>query len=147
MFVLCVYFFFFKQKEADVLAISDWSSDVVSSDLSAIRRGRSAAFGTKSPAKPHKLAIQGWPSWMIIAPARRAARTTGGEPNPRTTRFAAASAPTNSQSPTSEPCCSRLRDLAPSPSPPAPKPTLTASATPTGVRSASPFSADQKTGG
>src|SRR3546814_7599802 len=50
---------------------------------STIRRGRSAAFGTKSPAKPHKLAIQGWPSWMIIAPARRAARTTGGEPKRR----------------------------------------------------------------
>src|SRR3546814_3768304 len=29
----CVYFFFFKHKTADVLRISDWSSDVCSSDL------------------------------------------------------------------------------------------------------------------
>src|SRR3546814_8836541 len=35
---------------------------------STIRRGRSAAVGAKRPAKPHKQAIQGWRSWMIIAP-------------------------------------------------------------------------------
>src|SRR3546814_20011591 len=31
----CVYFFFFKQKTAYEMRISDWSSDVCSSDLSA----------------------------------------------------------------------------------------------------------------
>src|SRR3546814_2618687 len=31
--VLCVYFFFFKQKTAYEMRISDWSSDVCSSDL------------------------------------------------------------------------------------------------------------------
>src|SRR3546814_6779909 len=31
--VLCVVFFFFKQKTADEMRISDWSSDVCSSDL------------------------------------------------------------------------------------------------------------------
>src|SRR3546814_16907520 len=57
---------------------------------STIRRGRSSAFGPKSPAKPNKLAIKGWPSWMIIAPARREARTPGGEHTTRTTRNARA---------------------------------------------------------
>src|SRR3546814_8734777 len=34
MFVVCFYFFFFKQKTAYEMRISDWSSDVCSSDLS-----------------------------------------------------------------------------------------------------------------
>src|SRR3546814_10286356 len=33
MFVISVYFFFFKQKTAYEMRISDWSSDVCSSDL------------------------------------------------------------------------------------------------------------------
>src|SRR3546814_5766777 len=43
-FVFChvVYFFFFKQKTAYELRISDWSSDVCSSDLTA-RRERVAS--------------------------------------------------------------------------------------------------------
>src|SRR3546814_2062293 len=32
-FFICVYFFFFKQKTAYEMRISDWSSDVCSSDL------------------------------------------------------------------------------------------------------------------
>src|SRR3546814_7859528 len=32
---MCVYFFFFKQKTAYEMRISDWSSDVCSSDLTA----------------------------------------------------------------------------------------------------------------
>src|SRR3546814_10961157 len=38
-FFLCIFvlFFFFKQKTAYEMRISDWSSDVCSSDLSAIR--------------------------------------------------------------------------------------------------------------
>src|SRR3546814_8986090 len=32
-FILCVFFFFFKQKTAYEMRISDWSSDVCSSDL------------------------------------------------------------------------------------------------------------------
>src|SRR3546814_7749993 len=35
MFVLYIFFFFFKQKTAYELRISDWSSDVCSSDLHA----------------------------------------------------------------------------------------------------------------
>src|SRR3546814_20247275 len=34
--LICVFFFFFKQKTAYEMRISDWSSDVCSSDLSAI---------------------------------------------------------------------------------------------------------------
>src|SRR3546814_7121318 len=37
---LFVMFFFFKQKTAYEMRISDWSSDVCSSDLGAGRRGR-----------------------------------------------------------------------------------------------------------
>src|SRR3546814_19562113 len=35
-FVLCFFFFFFKQKTAYEMRISDWSSDVCSSDLEAV---------------------------------------------------------------------------------------------------------------
>src|SRR3546814_6363976 len=35
----CVVFFFFKQKTAYEMRISDWSSDVCSSDLLAIKHG------------------------------------------------------------------------------------------------------------
>src|SRR3546814_15055736 len=35
--VICVFFFFFKQKTAYEMRISDWSSDVCSSDLTRIR--------------------------------------------------------------------------------------------------------------
>src|SRR3546814_2349325 len=35
--VICVFFCFFKQKTAYEMRISDWSSDVCSSDLSAAR--------------------------------------------------------------------------------------------------------------
>src|SRR3546814_9833710 len=35
---MCLYFFFFKQKTAYEMRISDWSSDVCSSDLGAVWR-------------------------------------------------------------------------------------------------------------
>src|SRR3546814_7702774 len=35
VFVVCCFFFFFKQKTAYEMRISDWSSDVCSSDLAA----------------------------------------------------------------------------------------------------------------
>src|SRR3546814_16335745 len=37
--VLCFFFFFFKQKTAYEMRISDWSSDVCSSDLRGFERG------------------------------------------------------------------------------------------------------------
>src|SRR3546814_11940618 len=39
----CIYFFFFKQKTAYEMRISDWSSDVCSSDLGKIRRSGCSA--------------------------------------------------------------------------------------------------------
>src|SRR3546814_8392293 len=39
---MCFFFFFFKQKTAYELRISDWSSDACSSDLSGPRRSRAA---------------------------------------------------------------------------------------------------------
>src|SRR3546814_14430309 len=38
MWVVCLSFFFFKQKTAYEMRISDWSSDVCSSDLRQLRR-------------------------------------------------------------------------------------------------------------
>src|SRR3546814_1846684 len=42
---LCVCFFFFKQKTAYEMRISDWSSDVCSSDLATIGRIRTVGPG------------------------------------------------------------------------------------------------------
>src|SRR3546814_2108012 len=44
MCVYCCYFFFFKQKTAYEMRISDWSSDVCSSDLEELRLHRSIIF-------------------------------------------------------------------------------------------------------
>src|SRR3546814_6037512 len=41
----CLYFFFFKQKTAYEMRISDWSSDVCSSDLYGPRRARRLLVG------------------------------------------------------------------------------------------------------
>src|SRR3546814_5050594 len=38
--ILMLFFFFFKQKTAYEMRISDWSSDVCSSDLAALRKNR-----------------------------------------------------------------------------------------------------------
>src|SRR3546814_8286914 len=38
IFAICVIFFFFKQKTVYEMRISDWSSDVCSSDLVALQR-------------------------------------------------------------------------------------------------------------
>src|SRR3546814_2608118 len=40
--MLCVFFFFFKQKTAYEMRISDWSSDVCSSDLGSCERALDA---------------------------------------------------------------------------------------------------------
>src|SRR3546814_8165128 len=41
---LCIFFFFFKQKTAYEMRISDWSSDVCSSDLDRIPAGKPAGI-------------------------------------------------------------------------------------------------------
>src|SRR3546814_6037946 len=48
-FVYCFFFFFFKQKTAYEMRISDWSSDVCSSDL-GLRTHRAESGGDESPA-------------------------------------------------------------------------------------------------
>src|SRR3546814_6664823 len=62
---VCVgYFFFFKQKTAYEMRISDWSSDVCSSDLVHL----SALVDGKSPARS-----------MVLDPARKPATTSAGQ--------------------------------------------------------------------
>src|SRR3546814_2184388 len=50
LYFMCVFFvfFFFKQKTAYEMRISDWSSDVCSSDLGGVRRG---AGGIQQPGQ------------------------------------------------------------------------------------------------
>src|SRR3546814_8981120 len=50
--VLCYVdclFFFFKQKTADEMRISDWSSDVCSSDLQLVGGARPITLGLRAP--------------------------------------------------------------------------------------------------
>src|SRR3546814_11695106 len=58
----CFWFFFFKQKTAYEMRISDWSSDVCSSDLSesfsGAARSRVAACGLKAYFAPMKIDLQ-----------------------------------------------------------------------------------------
>src|SRR3546814_7056310 len=70
--------FFFKQKTAYAMRISDWSSDVCSSDLFAAscRQGRALGFDGKSLIHPKTLAVANGifgPSSEEIAWARRIA--------------------------------------------------------------------------
>src|SRR3546814_7314400 len=58
MVMLLVFFFFFKQKTAYEMRISDWSSDVCSSDLK-----------TSAMAVPSAIPIQNW--YRIIRLPRR----------------------------------------------------------------------------
>src|SRR3546814_8122322 len=56
--LICVYnifFFFFKQKTAYEMRISDWSSDVCSSDL---RRGNSFAFSSSLSSTPSSYSVR-----------------------------------------------------------------------------------------
>src|SRR3546814_5868212 len=51
--VVCLFFFFFKQKTAYEMRISDWSSDVCSSDLCQFPRAGaiSAPYGRSAPSR------------------------------------------------------------------------------------------------
>src|SRR3546814_1083543 len=54
--MLCLFFFFFKQKTAYEMRISDWSSDVCSSDLATIRemdRLEKAIYTAEDPVEYH----------------------------------------------------------------------------------------------
>src|SRR3546814_3473315 len=59
--VLCVFFIlFFKQKTAYEMRISDWSSDVCSSDLGDRRRGGRIHHEAVRPGNPRDQAFAGW---------------------------------------------------------------------------------------
>src|SRR3546814_18469505 len=51
LFIVCFFFFFFKQKTAYEMRISDWSSDVCSSDLAGARSGARGAAPVGIPVK------------------------------------------------------------------------------------------------
>src|SRR3546814_3867282 len=73
-----VFFFFFKQKTAYEMRISDWSSDVCSSDLFNDRRVRQAlnlAVERRAIAE-RLLAIGNPPAWGVVPP--RIAGSGGG---------------------------------------------------------------------
>src|SRR3546814_4735368 len=55
----CVYFFFFKQKTAYEMRISDWSSDVCSSDLAVAVPVRLAGGRRRQPVYPRRQGAAG----------------------------------------------------------------------------------------
>src|SRR3546814_7824815 len=61
--ICCVYFFFFKQKTADEMRISDWSSDVCSSDLIR-RQERLATIRAALDLEHQRLAV--WATVLLI---------------------------------------------------------------------------------
>src|SRR3546814_8790954 len=70
--VVYVFFFFFKQKTAYEMRISDWSSDVCSSDLSPRARFRAAH---SSPDRPAPLRIRTFEAlWQACATVRSQAQ-------------------------------------------------------------------------
>src|SRR3546814_18354152 len=60
MLYVC-FFFFFKQKTAYELRISDWSSDVCSSDLSATRQRGQRTIFCPLPLQDGVSTVSGWP--------------------------------------------------------------------------------------
>src|SRR3546814_1015249 len=78
--VVIHWFFFFKQKTAYEMRISDWSSDVCSSDLvhaprleiAAVRTARNLAIG----------ALSGQPDFEVIGLARRESHVARAQPHP-----------------------------------------------------------------
>src|SRR3546814_778349 len=91
MTVVCLIFFFFKQKTAYEMRISDWSSDVCSSDLNygrafAVikRRGAGQYEQCRAGSSPSRRAIQGegWACSVRFIRCMAAAREgTKGAPN------------------------------------------------------------------
>src|SRR3546814_9406635 len=61
-----LFFFFFKQKTAYEMRISDWSSDVCSSDLDR-RRGLTPSDATRNPAQIHHANPRSLPPYSVQA--------------------------------------------------------------------------------
>src|SRR3546814_7926830 len=75
---LCFVFFFFKQKTAYEMRISDWSSDVCSSDLDQNKRDNALLFAVKRAASfdIHDNNIDHLVRWLLYC-ARRSATCLG----------------------------------------------------------------------
>src|SRR3546814_12973267 len=71
-----VFFFFFKQKTAYVLRISDWGSDVCSSDL-VHRRARNGRPGRRPAPGCHRQRCTAWPARST--PARTGRTPAAGD--------------------------------------------------------------------
>src|SRR3546814_10039519 len=63
-FCILLYFFFFKQKTAYEMRISDWSSDVCSSDLQAAKLLTDWAWWRRGDQCPPE---GDWHVWMLLA--------------------------------------------------------------------------------
>src|SRR3546814_18164948 len=85
---MSIYFFFFKQKTAYDMRISDWSSDVCSSDLRnryaaptfstrAISRAMVRSSGMAGPAPPPRRARQGSAASATAASPKRDRKRVG----------------------------------------------------------------------
>src|SRR3546814_5665148 len=61
LFIVVLVLFFFKQKTAYEMRISDWSSDVCSSDLRACVFGDEGVARGAQPCPEDALVSQGWP--------------------------------------------------------------------------------------
>src|SRR3546814_15008897 len=80
---MSLVFCFFKQKTAYEMRISDWSSDVCSSDLRFLKESSSSALGIKIPDLPkisayHLKQGQPTPCWpSLLRPPIAVTRSTG----------------------------------------------------------------------
>src|SRR3546814_7943796 len=68
LMLLYLFFFFFKQKTAYEMRISDWSSDVCSSDLMYRRPGEYIREGTEDSDQPEYFHIEGSRLYIIDTP-------------------------------------------------------------------------------
>src|SRR3546814_13849175 len=80
--MLYIIFFFFKQKTAYEMRISDWSSDVCSSDLSTAHSRSSGRSTAASPAPARSTAVRAW-NWRrwpaCVSAGRSEERRVGKE--------------------------------------------------------------------
>src|SRR3546814_8927086 len=86
VYIVIVYFFFFKQKTAYEMRISDWSSDVCSSDLATPPDMPAAKLRPVEPSTttvPPVMYSQPWspvPSTTAMAPELRTAKRSPATP-------------------------------------------------------------------
>src|SRR3546814_1895127 len=72
------FFFFFKQKTSYEMRISDWGSDVCSSDLAGPGREGRAGGVRSQPVRPHRLRDLQRGALVLVRPDRREDRQGAG---------------------------------------------------------------------